>query len=412
MPKSLPKYLSAEPRPNGEIRYKVRMKCWDGIARRWEVGTNKTRAIAQLDSLVRMNLYKEDFDILDRPDNADKITTFADALEQWVPTYVAQNGNASQGRYLQNTIFPRLAEFFVGPLKQITTSRIRDYVAYRRATIKTSGKGKGKPPADGPINNELTFLNVMVKDLADRGHITKAPKIEYLALDNERDREPSRLEYRRLMQALAPVAKPLLTLLWELGGRIGEWVQKNEESKIIEWSQIDLETRVIWLQADQTKTKKKRAVPISDIAYATLLTISGPRTGFVFKNEDGTPKTYGWWRYHINKARKQTDTFDLVTHDFRAGLICRLVRQGISFKRISRITGHTNLENFARYDRPTLDDLRSVVNGTHATAETAVAEIARLQSLITNLEIKIDHLEGENARLNGSDPDRQVAVNE
>ena len=66
--------------------------------------------------------------------------------------------------------------------------------------------------------------------------------------------------------------KPYITLLYFCGGRSGE-------AELIEWSQVDLERKLIRIEDDQTKDKEAREVPLASapcLDAGKNRTVTGP----------------------------------------------------------------------------------------------------------------------------------------
>jgi integrase len=71
--------------------------------------------------------------------------------------------------------------------------------------------------------------------------------------------------------------RPLITFLYYCGGRIGGTLA-------IEWSQVNLDTRLIRSEEEQTKGDEGRFLPLPSVLVNMLVAIR-PKTGKVF---DGT----------------------------------------------------------------------------------------------------------------------------
>jgi integrase len=61
--------------------------------------------------------------------------------------------------------------------------------------------------------------------------------------------------FEELLAQFPPNLKPYITFLYFCGGRSGE-------AELIEWSQVDLERKLIRIEDDQTKDKEAREIPL------------------------------------------------------------------------------------------------------------------------------------------------------
>lgn len=181
-------------------------------------------------------------------------------------------------------------------------------------------------------------------------------------VDVERDRRLTGEEERRIRAILAgekPVGRqrPLtlnhaasLDLLLDLAL---ETVMRMREIYTLDWGQVDLPRRTIFL--DRTKNGSKRQVPLSSIAAARLQS-AGPRAGQIFP----------WWSGSLDpKALKPTKTLlsqqfarifsaagcsDLNFHYLRHEATSRLYeRTSMTDAQIAKITGHKSLKVLLRY---------------------------------------------------------------
>src|SRR5580704_19692580 len=62
-------------------------------------------------------------------------------------------------------------------------------------------------------------------------------------------------KFEELLAQFPPNLKPYITFLYFCGGRSGE-------AELIEWSQVDLERKLIRIEDDQTKDKEAREIPL------------------------------------------------------------------------------------------------------------------------------------------------------
>lgn len=78
-------------------------------------------------------------------------------------------------------------------------------------------------------------------------------------------------KFEELLAQFPPNLKPYITFLYFCGGRSGE-------AELIEWSQVDLERKLIRIEDDQTKDKEAREIPLPQRLVLMLERIE-PKTG-------------------------------------------------------------------------------------------------------------------------------------
>jgi integrase len=81
-------------------------------------------------------------------------------------------------------------------------------------------------------------------------------------------------KFEELLAQFPPNLKPYITFLYFCGGRSGE-------TELIEWSQVDLEPKLIRIEDDQTKDKQAREIPLPQRLVLMLERIE-PKHGRVF----------------------------------------------------------------------------------------------------------------------------------
>src|SRR5450432_915060 len=147
---------------------------------------------------------------------------------------------------------------------QITTDQAREFVRQRQA------EGMG----NAIINRSLSALRRMLRIAHEDGKIRFVPVIRLLKEPPARKGFLPREKFEKLVRLLPSHLRPLLSLLYYCGVRLGEALQ-------IEWPQVDLRNRIIRLEEDQTKGEEARNVPLPSLLVKTLKKIQ-PKEGTVF----------------------------------------------------------------------------------------------------------------------------------
>ena len=119
------------------------------------------------------------------------------------------------------------------------------------------------------------------------GLIEKLPAVELFPEDNERDRVLTEEEFSRLYSEAIEHLLPILLCAWETGMRRGEILG-------LTWSKVNLRENVISLESEDTKTKRRRVLPISGRLREMLLSLRQQKNKVidiqqhVFLGETGT----------------------------------------------------------------------------------------------------------------------------
>jgi integrase len=164
-----------------------------------------------------------------------------------------------------------------------------------------------------------------------------------LAAENKRERILTRDEEVKLLAACKTPQrahlKAILICALDTGMRQGEIFS-------LRWRDVDLEERILNIQAFHTKTMKERQVAITTRLAIELerLKASAPddRDGLVFGILDNVKRSF-------TAARSKAGLKDLRFHDLRHTAATRLVGAHIPLSEVGRILGHTQANTTYRY---------------------------------------------------------------
>jgi len=151
----------------------------------------------------------------------------------------------------------------------------------REFTRKRTAEGVG--PA--MVNRSLQCLRRMLHIAVEDGKMQSVPKIRLLKEPPARKGFLGKEKFKELRDALPSYLRPLIIFLYYCGVRLGESLQ-------IEWSQVDLDGRLIVLHEEQTKSSEPRVIPLPSVLVGMLRDVS-PKVGPVF---DGTNLRTEWAR--------------------------------------------------------------------------------------------------------------------
>jgi integrase len=242
---------------------------------------------------------------------------------------------------------------------QITTDAARRFVRQRRE----DGTG------NAAINRSLAALRRMLRIAKRDKKIHDVPFIEFQKEPPARTGFLTLEKFDELVKLLPTHLRPLITLLYYCGTRIGEALQ-------IEWSQVNLDTRLIRLESEQTKTAEARVLPLPSVLVSMLRDI--PKTGRVF---DGTNlrkewvnacATCGLGRKIEVEGRPYDPRYEgLTLHDLRLSAVRNLINAGVRERVAMQITGHKTRSVFDRYH---------IVSAVDVTNAMQAVETVSLQS--------------------------------
>ncbi|MGB9233887.1 MAG: site-specific integrase [Terriglobales bacterium] len=250
---------------------------------------------------------------------------------------------------------------------QITTDAARRFVRQRRED----------ETGNAAINRSLAALRRMLRIAKRDKKIHDVPFIEFQKEPPARTGFLTVEKFDELVKLLPSHLHPLITLLYYCGTRIGEALQ-------IEWSQVDLKTRLIRLNPDQTKTDQARVLPLPSVLVSMLQGIE-PKAGLVF---DGTNlrkewvnacATCGLGRKIEVDGRPYDPRYEgLTLHDLRRSAVRNLINAGVRERVAMQITGHKTRSVFDRYHIVSSDDvtnaMQAVESASLATGESLDGE--------------------------------------
>ena len=330
----------------------LRLASSRGKLKRWRVGSlNKTLA-KQQEAIIKTELMKG----VVESHQAESIS-----FKEWGETYLNLEEVKRLRSYkdrveiVRNQLIPFFGTRLLDEIKPVD---VETYRGQRR-------KRDGSAPRLQTVNNDhIVFkrcLNVAIR----RGLMVTNPAsaVPLPNPHNERDRVLSGDEWTRLYEAAKPHLKPVLLMAYHLGQRFGEIVN-------LTWDRVDLKRGFITLRAVDTKTKKPRQIPLTDIVKATLQDLAKVRrltTNHVFlydgKPVKGIKRTF-------RTALKETGIPDFRFHDLRHCAATNLRRAGIDTATAMQIIGHKSDKMWKRYNAIEESDLINAARKLNSYLET------------------------------------------
>jgi len=223
----------------------------------------------------------------------------------------------------------------------------------------------GKAP--GTIDHEIGKTKTMILKAFDNGMVSgetlrtfkKVKKLLKKGSD-VRDRILTQDEFDRICEHSVKHIHDILSMAYLTGMRRGEILN-------LTWDKVDMKDHFINLDAEDTKDKEKRSIPICDELHEILKDI--PRNlhdphVFMFRGKPVTDIRTG-----LRKACKKADVKygrfvkgGFILHDCRHTFNTNMRKAGVQESVIMAITGHSTREMFDRYNTVDREDTRNAVN--------------------------------------------------
>jgi len=232
---------------------------------------------------------------------------------------------------------------------------VREYIALR----------KGDGVRNATINREIALLSSAI-NYAIREWDWELPNVakgRKLKEDEGRTRWISREEAELLIQTAEsePKAQHLadfIRLALNTGCRSGELLG-------LEWRRVNLQERLLFLEADHTKAGKRRSVPLNEMARQAILNRLRfrakhcPASPWVFAKQDGTRITLV--RRSFKTACRRAGIEDFNIHDLRHTCAAWLVGIGVPLAEVRDLLGHASVVVTERYAHLSPDNVRAAV---------------------------------------------------
>jgi len=237
-----------------------------------------------------------------------------------------------------------LRSFWAGRvLSQINARDVRAYIAERREAGRSSGT----------INRELGLLSAALNHARTEWEWTipnpvsgRKPKEPDGRVRWLRPEEAQRLVTVARGRLRAPCLADFIVLALHTGCRSGE-------SLGLEWSRVDFQSGLITLEAQHTKTKRRRSIPLNANARRVLSSrlawrdANAPGCPWVFCNRQG--KRVASVKRAFGAALKKAGIENFRIHDLRHTCAAWLVSAGVPLTEVRDLLGHASVVMTERY---------------------------------------------------------------
>jgi integrase len=260
-------------------------------------------------------------------------TTFGDALARYLEEITPlKKGSKQEAQRIKAWLKHPLAD------RSIAFLRAKDFAEFR-------DKRTSQGVATNTIRLELALISHMFNIARKEWGLALQNPVAAIRMpcgSSARERRFEGNEGDRLLESCRNSKSkhlyPLVVLALETAMRLGELLK-------LTWNDFDENAKVLTLR--ETKNGKMRRVPLSSVAFQTLLEIprshSNARIFFSWSTRPDSIKTA--WRGACSRA----NLIDFRFHDLRHEATSRLCERGLSPVEVASITGHRNLGMLLRY---------------------------------------------------------------
>lgn len=198
--------------------------------------------------------------------------TYDEAAIRFLAAHEGQSDYDSKARYIEYWR-QHLGHLTIG---QITADNILGGLPTHR-TYRHKGPTPLKPATK---NRYLATIRTMLNMCATWGWIAKAPHLPAMKEPKRRIRWITPAEAQSL---IAAIPQQWLRDACVLGFATG---MREDELYGLEWPQINMSNRSAWVEGEQAKSGRARAIPLNDDAIAVLKQIGPKKKGFVLTRNE------------------------------------------------------------------------------------------------------------------------------
>jgi integrase len=252
--------------------------------------------------------------------------------------------------------------------RRVVAMTVEDVDAYRALRLEEKTRRKTRPSA-AQLDREVELLKRVCNYAVAAGKLKASPlaKVKLLKKPNVRKVVIDEEQFQQLVEAADPPLKPILVVAFDTGMR-------KREVLDLRWSQVDLKTGCIRLEATDTKTEEARVIPMT-ARVREALKQTPRRLGvdwvFVSDVQKEGQKAKPWcdigWMFY--RAATKAKLPELWFHDLRRSFVTRARRSGISETVVMRLSGHRTHSVFERYNIVEEGDLHEAVGRLDARTQ-------------------------------------------
>ncbi|MDA0857050.1 MAG: site-specific integrase [Proteobacteria bacterium] len=230
-------------------------------------------------------------------------------------------------------------------VRDLTILQLEEYAV--RRLQESSPTKRGQTIAPKTVKEELNLLRNILNRALRYEFISKIPVSRYpvIKIDNIRKRVFSEVEYQLLLEVCPLWLRRIVIMARGTGMRQGEILK-------LQWSDVDLKTGFVRLNASMTKTDEARLVRLLPEVIAMLNdTPRALHTQQVFLSATNKPIPY--WTTYVQKTWKQSlekaGIEGACFHDLRHDFVTRAMRNGNASHVVMKQVGHKSDSMLRRY---------------------------------------------------------------
>lgn len=257
-----------------------------------------------------------------RPDRSWKeaVTRFLDELEN--------PKRLGECRIHLRQLHPFLSEHL---LKEVRMDALQPFIRHRKNVDGV---------ANASINRALEIVRRILHLARDEWDwIASFPRIRMLSEPRRRVRFLTQPEADALLEVLPAHLRPVVSFALTTGCRMGEILN-------LEWTRVDLNRRVAWLEHGTTKNGDGRGIPLNTDAVLALRAAEGGhgRWCFTYRGQRMERVGSGWKR-----ALRRVQITEFRFHDLRHTWASWHVTNGTSLQELMKLGGWKSYEMVLRY---------------------------------------------------------------
>jgi integrase len=223
--------------------------------------------------------------------------------------------------------------------------------------LKVAGKTR--------VNRTTELIrSILNKSMKEWKWIDNVPHIRRFKENNQRLRWLTPEEATRLLGELPEHTKAMATFTLATGLRESNVTQ-------LEWSQIDMQKKIAWIYADQSKNGKVIRVPLNQDAINILISQIGKHPVRVFTYRGNPVLKVGtkFWR----EALKRADIDNFTWHGLRHTWASWHVQNGTPLNVLQELGGWSSYDMVLRYAHLAPDHLNDYANNVSSIVAKSVA---------------------------------------
>lgn len=302
-------------------------------------GTNDKLAAQEFHDKVKAELWRQT-KLGDKPERM-----WMDAAVRWIKESSHKrslNDDKSHLRWLDSY------------LKDKTLKNIDREMIEKIANMKASSGA-----SNARVNRVLALVRAILNRAADQwGWLDSAPKIKLRKESDHRIRWLTQNEAEKLIAELPSHLADMAIFTLATGLR-----QSNVKN--LKWTQVDLENKHAWINADEAKAAKAIAVPLNADALAILQKRISlhPQYVFTYQNKPVSNVSTQAWK----KALKRAGIENFRWHDLRHTWASWHVQKGTSLHELQMLGGWSSLVMVLRYAHLSSSHLQVAANRINVT---------------------------------------------